>query len=181
MSITPALLEAEWSGNFTRRKKRTIADLSAIPLREISLGPGETDFAVLGLTPLQWLKRRRFVRHYPAMLAFAWRQAVLSTYPAYNEPFGTTLERLYDELPGIDRERHERFIHDLNFFKVITDNFVEDGFLSCGLHVAQRVLGEINKQPENLDWGVALTQWLDERYQNYRLELSLVELSGLNG
>lgn len=176
---SPASLEAEWTGNLTRRKRRSIAELSAIPLREIALGPDEAFYAVLGLKPLQWLKKQRLARYHAALLAFVWRQAVLATHPAYNEPFGATLERLFGELPGINRERRERYVNDLNFFKVITDTFAEDGFMSAALHVTQRVLGEIDKQPENLDWAVQLSLWLDERFQAYRGELLEVELGGV--
>ncbi|MBF0164911.1 MAG: hypothetical protein HQM01_10490 [Magnetococcales bacterium] len=176
---SPAALEAEWTGNLTRRKRRSIAELSAIPLREIALGPDESFYALLGLKPLQWLKRQRLARYHAALLAFVWRQAVLSTHPAYNEPFGTMLERLFGELPGVKRERLERYINDLNFFKVITDTFEEDGFMSPALHVTQRVLGEINKQPENLEWAVDLSLWLDERFQAYRGELLVVEMGGV--
>ncbi|MBF0418019.1 MAG: hypothetical protein HQL86_07210 [Magnetococcales bacterium] len=175
-TLSPAALEAEWTGNLTRRKRRSIEELTAIPLREIALGPGEAFFALFGLKPLQMIKRGRLARYHPALLAFAWRQSVLFSHPAYNESFGMTLERLFGELPGSSRDRRERFVNDLNFFKVITDTFEEDGFMSAALHVSQRVLGEIDKKPENIDWAVEMSLWLDERFQAYRGALLEVEV-----
>lgn len=174
--LTPAALEAEWSGNAQRRKRQTIRDLTAHILRELAAAPEESEYALLALQPHQLLKRRMFARHCAPMRAFVWRQAVLYTHPARLEAFMITLRGRAAELPGMTPARLEIFLNDLTFFQVITDNFNEDGFMSVALHVTQRVLGEIATHPVNLDWAVGLGQWLDERYQQDRDLLSAVEV-----
>ncbi|MBF0341202.1 MAG: hypothetical protein HQL95_09620 [Magnetococcales bacterium] len=174
--VTPAALEAEWTGNFTHRKRRTMKELTDTLIRELAQGPDETWYALFDLKPHQLLKRRDSLRHHAPMLAFAWRQAVLYSHPARSEPFSALLRQLAPALPGMNRQRLELFFNDLTFFQVITDNFAEDGFLSVGLHVVLRIRGEIETRPENLELAVAVSQWVEERFQSYREMLDLAEV-----
>ncbi|MBF0212319.1 MAG: hypothetical protein HQM00_02005 [Magnetococcales bacterium] len=176
MNVTPASLEAEWMGNLQRLKRRTVRDLTGVVLRELAAGPDEAAYGLLGLKPHQLIKRKDFERHYGPMLAFVWRQAVLATHPAHAERFAATLERSAAELPGMNSRRLGTFFNDLDFLKVITDNFAEDGFISAALHVVQRVHGEIEQRPENLESAVGLGLWMDERFQSYRDTLVLAEI-----
>ncbi|MBF0191233.1 MAG: hypothetical protein HQL99_08905 [Magnetococcales bacterium] len=176
MTITPASLEAEWSGNLQRRKRRTIHDLMGGLLQALSLPPDESHYALLGLKPHQLLKRKSFDRHYPPLLTFVWKQAVLATHPHQAQSFSFALERLIPGLPGMNTRRLELLFNDLTFFQLISDTFAEDGFMSVALHVVQRIHGEVEKQPENLEWAVGLNLWLDERFVNDRETLELAEI-----
>ncbi|MBF0273032.1 MAG: hypothetical protein HQL98_13360 [Magnetococcales bacterium] len=177
MTMTPAALEAEWNGNLQRRKRRTIQDLMGVLLRDLAIQPDESCYALLDLKPHQLLKRQSLERHYRPMLAFAWKQAVLATHPHHTQLFSAALERLTPALPGMNRRRLEGLFNDLTFFQLISDTFAEDGFMSVALHVVQRVHGEIEKRPENLEWAVGLNLWLDERFVHYRESLELAEIA----
>ncbi|MBF0626909.1 MAG: hypothetical protein HQL91_01670 [Magnetococcales bacterium] len=177
MNITPAALEAEWNRNLQQRKRRTIRDVTAAEVvRALAAGPDDPFFALLGLKPHQLLKRKSMMRHFAPLRAFAWRQAVLYTHPAHLELFMATLRVLAADLPGMTRPNLELLFNDLTFFNLITDTFNEDGFISCGLHVTQRVLGEIENRPENLDWAVGVSQWVEEHYLNDREVLEGMEV-----
>ncbi|MBF0613581.1 MAG: hypothetical protein G8237_00505 [Magnetococcales bacterium] len=176
MTMTPASLEAEWNQNLHKRQRRSPGDVVTLLLRLLAARPDEAFYQLLALRPHQFWQRRQFDRHRVPMLVFAWRQAVLSTHPAQLERCMAVLRLHIGELPGMNRSRQEIFWNDLTFFQVITDTFAEDGFMSVALHVTQRVLGEIEKKPDNLDWAIGLGYWLDEQYQADREQLGMVEI-----
>ncbi|MBF0427730.1 MAG: hypothetical protein HQL94_02295 [Magnetococcales bacterium] len=167
---TPAMLEAEWMENLQRHRRQTIQGLTDWLMEEINVGPDETFFATLSLAGYQILKRRIFARYFSPLLAFAWKQAVLVTHPAKTMDFLGALER------GIDPHLTRSVQNDLMLFQIITDNFEEDGFVSVALHVVQRVHGDIEKKPDNLDLAVGLSLWMDERYQHYREALDQAKI-----
>ena len=60
---------------------------------------------------------------------------------------------------------------DLLLYAELTDNFNEDGFISVGLQVVQRILGDFDKKPENLVLSVAYAEYLDEQYKKFSEKL----------
>ncbi len=175
--ITPMALEAEWLGNLQQFRHQTIQQLTDWMIKTVMKGPTNPFYESMALLAThQMLKRNRARRYFLPLMAFAWWQAILATAPARIESFAGALERGVAGLPGHGHRQVERFRHDLDFCKLITDQFAETGFLSVALHVVQRVHGEIEQHPNNLVSAVGLTQWMEEQYQFYLDYLTQVEI-----
>ncbi|MEO5333721.1 MAG: hypothetical protein H7839_17045 [Magnetococcus sp. YQC-5] len=174
--ITPTTLEAEWLTNLRQRKRRTLHELTDWMMQQITNGPNEAFYATLNIGPYQILKKITLQRYFAPMLAFVWQKAVLDTHPAKAAASTMAVERKIAGLPWLFRLHMKRFRHDLTFFQTITDLFAEEGFMSVSLHVVQRVFGEIEQCPNNLELAVQLSQWLDEQYQADLEQLGRTEI-----
>lgn len=163
--ITPTTLEAEWLTNLRQRKRRTLHELTDWMMQQITIGPNEAFYATLNIGPYQIFKKITIQRYFAPLLAFVWQKALLDTHPAKAAACSMAVEREIAGLSWLFRWQMKRFRHDLTFFQTITDLFAEEGFLSVALHVVQRVLGEIEQSPNNLELAVQLSLWLDEQYQ----------------
>jgi hypothetical protein len=128
--------------------------------------PQETDYLMLGLTSLNILKRRAFIRHFRSANVYVWKRVIMVSMPGRVEQVMDGVDVMLKSAGGRNPDIHKQISLDLLLYDQLVDNFKEEGFLSVGLHVAQRLSGDVEKHPENLVIAVNYADHLDRKYQS---------------
>lgn len=159
---TAAELERMWRQGVQSRRRQGRRDLLNDLLRVATREIDEEAFALFDLGPERFIKRRSFRRYYRSTRIFAWKQALLAVHPRHLEAVLGGFDTGYLKIQPGSEKQLETIRRDLTFFDVVTDSFEQDGFLSVALHVTLRILGEIEKRPDNLVQAVRLSEHLDQ-------------------
>ncbi len=133
----------------------------------------ERDYLLLGLQPYQILKRKAFIRHFRSARTYVWKRVLLDEMPDRVDEIMDAVDGALMAAGGNSPKNWTKSWYDLLLYDEIVDNFSEDGFLSLALHVVQRILGDIEKQPDNLVVAVGYADHLDRSYQTLRDEIGL--------
>jgi hypothetical protein len=133
--------------------------------------PQEDDYLMLGLSSLHILKRRKFVRYFRSANVYVWKQVLMLCMPSRVGQVMDGVEGLLQSAGGSSVDIGRQISLDLLLYNELVDNFKEEGFLSVGLHVIQRLSGDVEKHPENLITAVSYADHLDRKYQSYQILL----------
>ncbi|MBF0446689.1 MAG: hypothetical protein HQL67_00665 [Magnetococcales bacterium] len=132
---------------------------------EAIANPAESDYLLLGLTPYQFIRRKRYVRFFRSTRVYVWKRMLQTRLPQQTESILDGVDGLLVAAGGAVANSGRQTRLDILLYDMITDNFAEEGFLSVAHQVVQRILGDIEKKPNNLIFSVALADHLDRQYQ----------------
>ena len=164
-------LENEWLNNMQRLEKSSRQDIVDLLLRDLSRVTPAAFYDLLGLQFHQIFKKRLLDRFYPSVLVFVWQKSLEIFQPALADNLSRLFEMSFSARMPKAKPRLETIGRHLALFSVITDNYTEEGFLSVAHHIVWRVLGEIEKTPNNLISSVRLADYLDARFETYANQL----------
>lgn len=160
-------LQSEWLGNMQRRKKSSHQDVVDLLLKDLCVATPTAFYELLDLQYYQVIKKRLMNRYYASVLVFAWQKAVEETQPTQAAGLLRMFERSFLAHMPKAQQRLEIIGQHLAFFAVVTDNFAADGFISVAHQIVLRILGDIEKNPDNLISSVRLANYLDTRFEAY--------------
>ena len=161
----------EWLNNSQRFQKMDRQAYVDLLLRDLCrVTPGEF-YDLFNIYPYQIIKKKRLDAYYLSLLVFVWRKALEHVQPICVADRMHLLEMAYTSHLPKAQQRLETMGRHLALFDVIMDNFAEDGFLSVAHHVVIRVLGDIEKKPDNLVFSVQLANYLEARLEVYLFQL----------
>ncbi len=133
--------------------------------------PLESDYLMVGLNPLQLLKRRAFVRYFRSANVYTWKRAVMVCMPGRGGQVMDGVDGLLLGTGGRGADVGRQIRLDVLLYDELVDNFKEEGFLSVALHIMQRLLGDVEKHPDNLVKAVNYADHLERKYQKCQEQL----------
>ena len=169
-------LQRAWLDGVHRRERKSQQEVVASLLRELDGPTPQTFYALLDLLPYHLLRKRVLNRYYPSVVAWTWQTALQMTHPARVIPLAQRFEQAFLAQNPKSRRRLDTMTQHLAQFSVLTDNFLEEGFLSVAHHVVIRVWGDRAQQPNNLFCSVRLANDLDTRYHTYVDQFTHMEI-----
>ena len=164
-------LIAQWQNSSSQNKPLAPRELIKRISNDAITDPLEHEYMLLNLQSHQILKRKKFHRYFRSAKTFAWQQALQKHMPKRVEQIMDAVEGLLKTAGGDVAKSWQQTRMDLLLYAELTDNFNEDGFISVGLQVVQRILGDFDKKPENLVLSVAYAEYLDEQYKKFSEKL----------
>ena len=139
--------------------------------------PPPGDFAdLLALRPYQIIKKRRLQQYYPSLQLFVWQKALEQAQPPHAARLVRLLKRTLAAQSAADQRRVDTIEGHLALFVLLTDHFLEEGFLSVAHQVVLRVLGDVDKYPTHLLWAVQLADYLDNRFEQDVIRFSNMDI-----
>lgn len=169
-------LVAQWQENRTHKKTMAIREIISRIAGTALVDPEEEDFALLGLSPFQILKRRAFVHHFRSAHVYVWKRVLMACMPSRVEGVMDGVFALLSTSSTEVAKRSRQTELDMRLYDALVDHFEEEGFMSVALHVVQRVLGDIEKYPHNIVVAVHFSGHLEQHYQRLREQLDLFSL-----
>jgi hypothetical protein len=127
--------------------------------------PTEADYLMLGLKPYQLLKRRAFIRHFRSARTYVWKRTIMDSMPIRVAQIMDGVDDVLLTMGSSIAKSGKQTKLDLLLYDEIVDNFTEEGFLSVALHLVQRILGTIEKAPENIVLAVNYSDHLEQQHQ----------------
>jgi hypothetical protein len=166
-------LVAQWQANTSNQPGFSQRELMLRIAADAIADPLESDYHFLGLQPYQLFKRKAFVRHFRSSQTYVWKRLLMTHLP-------NLVEQTMDGVQGVlltaghsSAKSGNQTRLDMLLYDEIVDNFSEEGFLSVALQVVQRVLGDIEENPDNLVFSVDYAGHLDRRYQLLQEQIPL--------
>jgi hypothetical protein len=166
-------LVAQWQDNIAHQPKLSVRELITRVSACAITDPQESDCLLLGLQPHQIFKRRAFIRHFRSSHTYVWKRALTVCLP-------NRVEQIMDGVEGVLLSADKNSVKsgkqtrlDILLYDEIIDNFNEDGFLSVALQVVQRILGDVEKHPDNLVFSVNYADHLERKYQLFQEQLTI--------
>ena len=145
-------------------------------LKELFVTPPGTFYELLALQSHHLLKKRRLQGYYPALQVFVWRKALEQAQPPYAARLLRLLRRTCVARRLADQRHLTLLERHLTLFAVLTDRFLEEGFLSVAHHVVLRVLGDFTRNPRYLIASVQLADHLDQRFESHLAQFRNMEI-----
>ncbi|MBF0195536.1 MAG: hypothetical protein HQL71_13320 [Magnetococcales bacterium] len=161
-------LIAQWQSENRVAPQLSSKDLMGRIAGEGLAEPTEIDYQMMSLTPIQLLKRRAFIRHFRSANVYVWKRVLMTHMPLRT---GQVMDGAFGLLESAGKKSAEagkQIRLDVLLYDELVDNFTEEGFLSVGLHVIQRLSGDVEKHPENLVNAVDFADNLDKKYHSYQ-------------
>lgn len=160
-------LVSEWLNNVQRIETTSRQGVVDLLLRDLCVPTPSAFYDLLALPHYQIFKKRLMDRYYPSVLVFAWQKALQETQTTQADDLLKRLKASFLAKMPRAKPRLDIIIRHLALFAVVTDNFVEDGFMSVSHHIVLHILGQIEKNPGNLVSSVRLADYLDIRFKAY--------------
>ncbi|MBF0357842.1 MAG: hypothetical protein HQL70_04485 [Magnetococcales bacterium] len=158
-------LVAEWQDksrlNIKISGRKLIERIAADAIAE----PSEADYQMLGLKPYQFLKRKAFIRHFRSAKTYVWKRAVMELMPIRVTQIMDGVDDVLMAMGSTTAKSGKQTKLHLLLYDEIVDNFSEEGFLSVTLHLVQRILGDVEKKPDNIVIAVNYSDHLEQQYQ----------------
>jgi hypothetical protein len=158
-------LVARWQNDNRRKTPISSRDLIARITADAVAEPTEDDYARLGLQPYQILKRKAFIRHFRSAKTYVWKRALMVSIPMRVEQIMDGVNGMLMATGGSLAKSGKQTKSDIALYDEIVDNFNEEGFLSVTIHLTQRILGNVEKQPNSLVVSVSYANYLEQQYQ----------------
>ena len=169
-------LQRAWFDNMIRLEKCSRQDVVNRLLNDLRQEVPATFCQLFGWQFYQVLKKPMIEAYYPSILVFVWQKALQETHPAEMDRLLSLFESTYLRHQPNAKPHLQTIARHLSLFAVVTDNFTEDGFMSVALHIVQRICGEIEKKPDNLQFAVQLALHMDTHFEAYKDQLGNQEI-----
>ncbi|MEO5379034.1 MAG: hypothetical protein H7832_14835 [Magnetococcus sp. DMHC-6] len=145
-----------------------VAQLVEAFANEWSQRPSILEEGLLQLEGYHFIKKWRFKRYYRSALFFVWQQAIIWVKKEQAHRIVAQLDFAFFSKMGMSRKEWVKMENDLIFFSMLLDNMKEEGLISLGCYLTQRVLGALDKDPNRLRCSVALTMHLEQRLDVFK-------------
>ncbi|MBF0462839.1 MAG: hypothetical protein HQL87_15800 [Magnetococcales bacterium] len=168
-------LYQEWLGHLGHMELVRYQEVVNRLLSVLFVAPPGAFHALLGLQSHHIFKKRRLNACYPSLQVFVWLKALEQAQPPYADRLLRLLRRTCAQRPA-DKRRMATIDRHLALFALLTDRFVEEGFMSVAHHVVLRVLGDFTQKPTRLIASVQLADYLDRLFETYLTQFQSMEI-----